>query len=318
MRISASNQSDDLTASQPNEYLELKKFIVWVLITMLPLIAISTIVSILSGSLAIFGMALDCGVSLIQHFFNLFAIIIILRQNCFSFPYGTGKLENFSGLLYAIIVIPISLLIMYSAFKRYLDPPATIDLGMAQIPVFLSIIRSGVLMVWVLRMCRRFSDHSPMTYSYFVSFKFAITQDLSIVAGLLIGLWVQSSGNIGAAIIFDLVIGVSVAIYMLYIAVGLLGKNFRSLIDLPLPEADQLKILNALTMDFDAYEGIGNIYSHLSGSCRYIQIEMHFDSATSAEEIELLRQRLEQRLRGSFNKLVFHLIPFVQKTSNAG
>ena len=318
MNISTSyaDRSEHVVTAQSNEYLELKKYIIWVLITLVPVVAVSVTIGISSGSLAIFSVALNFGIGLVYHALNLFSITLILRQNNFNFPYGTGKLENFSGFLCAIIIIPLSLIIIYSALNRYLYPPTTINLELAQVVVILSVFRSGVFVAWVLRLRRRFADYSPMMHTYFIDFKLNLIRDLSIIVGLLVGLWLQSSGQPEWAIAVDLAMGVSVAIYMFYSAVGMLVKNFRSLIDLPLPETDQLKILNALAMDFDAYEGVGNIYSQLSGSSRFIQIEMYFNNETTVEEIEPLRQRIEQRLKGHFSKLVFHLIPLVQKPSS--
>lgn len=65
-------------------------------------------------------------------------------------------------------------------------------------------------------------------------------------------------------------------LYLFYCAIGVLVKNFRSLIDLPLPEADQHKILKTLVEDFDNYEGIGNFYTQLSGSTCFVQLELYF------------------------------------------
>lgn len=307
------NTEGYMTTKDSREYGDLKKYIFWVLATLAPLTAISIATGIISDSLTIFTIALDCGASLILHCFNMVAIIVIQRRNSFNFPYGTGKLENFSGFLYALIVIPMTLVIIHSALGRYLHPSATINLGLAQITVILGIIRAWALLAWASRLCRRYPDYSPMTHSYYVNLKLTLIRNLSILAGLLCGLWLFSSGYLRAAVALDLIIALLVALYMLYSAIGVLIKNFKSLIDLPLPEADQYKILKALVADFDTYEGIGNFYTQLSGSTRFVQMEIYFKGTTSVEEIESLRRRLEERLQEHFSKLVFHLIPLVQR-----
>lgn len=313
MNAASIHTDDPGTPNDAQEYLDLKKYIFWVLATLAPLTAISVVIGFFSNSLTIFTTALDCGASLILHAFNMVSIIVIQRRNSFNFPYGTGKLENFSGLLYALIVIPMTLIIIHSAIGRYLHPPATIDLGLAQISVVLATVRAWALLSWASRLCRRYPDPSPMTQSYYVNLKLTLILNLSIIVGLLFGLWLLSSGHLRAAIAVDLIIGVSVALYMFYSALGVLTKNFRSLIDLPLPETDQYRILNAMVADFDHYEGFGNIYTQLSGSTRFVQMEIYFKGATSVDEIEALRGRLEERLKGHFSKLVFHLIPLVQE-----
>lgn len=299
---------------QKREYLELKKLISWVLGTLILMTLLTVVVGIYSDSLAISAVAVDAGTSLVLHLFNLVIIGIILRQNSFSYPYGTGKLENFSGFLYAALVLPGALLIIVAAVRRYLHPPAAIDFGPAQAMLILWLIRDLPLLFQAARICRRHPDHSPMTESYLVNMKITVVYSVAILAGLIFCSWMFSTGRTGIAVTVDLMIAVLVVVYMCYCAIGLLIRNFRSLVDMPLPETDQYQILNALTADFDAYDGIGNIYSQLSGSTRLIQVEIYFSPSTTAGEIDRLRGRIEERLRGNFRKLLFHLIPLVRFT----
>jgi cation diffusion facilitator family transporter len=238
--------------SQNQEYSDLKRLIFWVFATMIPLTVLTIIIGIISDSLAIDAVAVDFGASLILHLFNLISIGIILRQNTFSYPHGTGKLENFPGFLYAAIVIPGALLIIASAVKRYLHPTTVIAFGPAQALLILCLIRESLLMFWAVRICRRHPYRSPMTQSYLVNMKLSVISSLGILAGLLFGSWMFSIGRIGMATAVDLIIAVAIAVYMCYCAIDLLVRNFRSLIDMPLPERDQYRILNALVGDFDA------------------------------------------------------------------
>jgi divalent metal cation (Fe/Co/Zn/Cd) transporter len=162
-------------------------------------------------------------------------------------------------------------------------------------------------------MCRHFPDRSPLTRSYLLMMKLAVIEDVSIFAGMFLGAWILAAGRGDAAVMTDLIIAFAAASYMIYCAIDTLVLNFRSLVDMPLPETDQCLIIQALTADFDAWEGIGNIYSQLSGSTRLIQIELYVDGDTKAREIEALRCRIEERLRDRFTRLQFHLIPLVKK-----
>ena len=309
------NNDVKITPSDVHEYVELKRYIFWVLATMVPMTVISIVTAIISDSLTMYSVALDYATSLILHIFNMVSVLVIMRRNAFNFPYGTGKLENLSGLMYAIIVIPSSLLFLYFALIRFLRPPDAINLGLAQITMIFEFLRSWWLYVWASRLCRRYAEHSPMTHSYHVNFRIALIGNISINAVMLIGSGLAGIGYLWAAIMVDLIMSLSVAFYMFYCAVGVLIKNFTSLIDLPLPEADQHKILKAMVEDFDAYEGIGNLYTQLSGSTRLVQMELYFTPETTVEEIEHLKMSMEGRLKAHFGKLIFHLIPLVQKKS---
>ncbi len=307
------NNDAEVMLSDSQEYVDLKKYIFWVLATLVPLTAISVAVGMLSKSLTLFTVVIDCGAGLILHTFNMASIIVIQRRNAINFPYGTGKLENFSGFLYAIIIIPMALLIIYSAINRYLHPPVSINLGIVQIPVVLGALRAWILLIWASRICRKYPGHSPMTNAYYVNQKLVLIRNISIVGVLLFGFWFSSYGYLWVAIAIDTVVGVLIALYLSYCAYGVLTRNFKSLIDLPLPESDQYKILQALVADFDEYEGIGNFYTQLSGNTRFVQMELYFKNMTTVEEIESLRMRLEEKLKGHFSKMKFHLIPLAQK-----
>lgn len=297
------------------EYRELKKLISWVLLSLLMMTALTIFTGIITDSLAIDAVAFDAGASLVLHLFNLICVGVILRQNSFNYPYGTGKLENFSGFLYAVILLPGAGIIIYSAVKRYLHPPTTIDFVLAQILLAGWILRDIVLYLWSARICKRHPAYSPMTHSYLINMKISLIYCVALLAGLAAGFWLFSTGRAGIAVSVDLLIAVAVATYMAYCAMALLVRNFRSLIDLPLPESDQLKILHALAAEFDHYAEIGNIYSQLSGSTRLIQIELYVNGDVTAQAIEQLRDRLEKRLQGQFSTLMFHLIPLVRTTA---
>jgi divalent metal cation (Fe/Co/Zn/Cd) transporter len=144
--------------------------------------------------------------------------------------------------------------------------------------------------------------------------KITFITDISICAGLLMGLWMSSVGYIRISTIIDFVIAIMVSVYMLYYSIRLLISNFQSLTDMPLPEKDQYKNLNALIADVDSFKNPGKIYSQLSGNTCLIQIEIYVDHTATIEDIDQLRIRIEGRLKQHFNKMLFHLIPLIQET----
>lgn len=96
-------------------------------------------------------------------------------------------------------------------------------------------------------MCRPFPDCSPMTQSYLLMMKLAVIEDISIFAGTFLGVWIFAAEKDGAAVMTDLIVAFAAASYMIYCAMDTLARNFRSLVDMPLPETDQRLIIHALT-----------------------------------------------------------------------
>jgi divalent metal cation (Fe/Co/Zn/Cd) transporter len=304
----------EVTAPDPGfEYVELQHLIFWTLWSLVLLIGISMVVQFMAGSLTLGAVLIDSATSLLLHIFNTVSIGVILRQNPFSHPYGTGKLENFAGFLYAMLAIPGSLWILFSAYSSFMQPPPTANLGLATLAILLSVIRSVWLLRRVQRMAQRYAHPSPLTTSYLVNLRVSSVTDLTLLIGVFIGFGFSLTRHADLALDFDVAIASLQGFYLLYSAIQVLLANFKSLIDMPLPEADQLKILQALSAHFDAFEDIGNVYTQLSGSTRLVQIELYVKPDTTAEAIGSLSADMHNCLKVHFGKLVFHLIPLVRQ-----
>lgn len=281
-------------------------------------IVLTILIQLTQGSQTVGAILVDSSTSLLLHIFNFFCIGMILRQNPFSHPYGTGKLENLAGFLYAVVSIPGGLWILYSAYSILEQPPASANLGLATLQLLFSTIR-GILLFRMARQIFRCHPHpSPMTSSYLVNMRVTALTNSFLFIGVLLGLAISQTRYAASAVYFDLAIASFKGVYLLYSAIKVLKANFKCIIELPLPEGDQLKIMQALVAHYDAYENVGNVYTQLSGSTRFVQIELYVDPKTTASELQALSDDLEVRLGQHFRKLVFHLIPRVKTTDAPG
>ena len=106
----------------------------------------------------------------------------------------------------------------------------------------------------------------------------------------------------------DLLLAAAYSFFLLLNGLRVIHANFRALLDLPLPEGDQLKILRVLTRHVDAYDDVVNVFSRFSGGRRRVEIELSFPSETPASRIEHLRGRIHGELGELLGPLEFHLI----------
>jgi cation diffusion facilitator family transporter len=295
-------------APQNREYHNLYRFIAWLVGTSLPVTTMVITLGVLSGSLTIIAITMDYGLALVVNIMALVTLGIILRNNPFNYPYGTGKLENFAGFIYGVCIIPLALAVCIAAVKRFLNPPPTINLGPTLL-FFVAVVRLAIFAAWVTRLGKKYPDHSPLLKAYYVDYRASFVNETAIFCGLVFDLVVADMGKIRMAVIIDMVIAALIALYLLYNGCRLIIRNIRALIDLPLEEKFQLEILNCLAKEYEAYAGVGNIYTRMSGTTRLVQIELHFDKDSTIQEIEDLRQRIERRLREKGARVIFHLIP---------
>ena len=291
----------------------LSRVISFSLYTLIPLSALFLVTGILSGSLTIMAITFDCGLGLLIQLVGFFSIRTILKANLYQFPYGTGKLENFSSLFYGALSIPIAIYIIYSSFVRLTSPPVVIAFGIAQLPLIPALIRSVFLWRWTHRLTTQ--CESPMIHSYYIGAKVCTLFNVAVLVGISAGFLLSRFGQAGLSATVDPFLSLFIAFYLLYNGIRLTISNYKSLADYPLSEDDQLKILAALIRQYDKYDNIGNIYTRRSGGKRFIAIELSLSDETSMREIGELNNEILADLEPHFTDIDFSLIPIRSSTA---
>lgn len=285
----------------------LSRVISFSLYTLIPLSAVFLITGILSGSLTVMAITFDCGLGLIIQFVGFFSIRTILKSNIYKFPYGTGKLENFTSLLYGVLSIPTALFVMYSAVGRLMSAPVTVAFGIAQLPLIPALARSTFLCLWTQRLAKK--SESPMVYSYYVGAKICTMFNVAVFFGISVGFLLSKAGQTHIAVFVDPLLSILIAVYLLYNGVQLTVSNFKSIADFPLREDDQLKVIAALTEQYEKYDDVGNIYTRMSGDRRFITIEVYLNDGTRMKEIGELEDAMRASLEKHFSNMHFSLAP---------
>jgi cation diffusion facilitator family transporter len=291
------------------ELQDLRLIVDWGMGTLIPLTLLFVIVGLVAGSLTIFTVAFDYGLSVIVNVFAFVAIRIMLKKNVFTFPYGVGKLENFTSLLYGALLMPTGGFLIYAAISRFFHPPDDILFEVGQIPMAISLIRSIGLLMMTSRMLRRDPMQTTLISSYFVNYKVAAVTDVGVIISLGLALLFERTHLHGMALMIDPTVTILLAGYMLVNGCRLIVKNFKALMDLPLPEEDQLKILEVLTREYANFEDIGLVYTRRSGNTRFVELELVFDSQTALVNIAEIEQRLKVGMSAYFPDVSFRLIP---------
>jgi len=160
----------------------LKRLVDLAFYSLIPLALLSLIVAMLSNSLTILSMSIDYGLSFIVQLFAFQSIRAIMQSNVIKFPYGTGKLENFSGFMYGTLAIPTGLYIIYISVCRLIGPAQIVSLSIAQLALFPSLTRSFYLFLHSRKL--KCQIESPILESYCVNFKIATLFDVSILLAL--------------------------------------------------------------------------------------------------------------------------------------
>lgn len=301
-----SGKADDVSSLR-----ELRNYIYFIAVSIIPVTAIYVYASLASGSVSIAALMLQCGVSVVANLFTVISIRAMLRKNVFTFPYGTGKLENFIGFMTGTLMLPVSAMIYYSTLNSLLAGRHEVHFAIANLAMVPSLLRDSLLLAWSRNLIKKSVSPSPIVKSFYTSYKVSSIVTLSGICSLLVALWLTRLDHGDMGIMIDLALAFVLATYMATSAVILIRINFRSLIDLPLAEIDQLKIMKVISNYYDLFDNLGTIYTRTCGNTKIIEAELHFNGEAALEHIRLLTVRMNADFAAVFNDFEFRLIPVV-------
>ena len=285
---------------------ELEKLSRIALVALLPLTAAFVLTGYLANSLTIGSMALENGASIIVQLFAYQSIRAMRSADPIRFPHGTGKLENFSGFLYGALTIPTACYILFHAVQNLIHPADHVAFGLAQLPLLPSLLVNIYIFRFALRLSRR--HESPLVQSYLIDYRVAVWFDAIVILAMAAGLALNLVGARSYAAYIDPAFSVGIALYMLRAAVGQLLSNFRVLIDLPMPEPEQLQIMRVLAEEFEAYEQVGSIRTRRSGTQRLVEIELYFTGSVDVKAVSALNARMQEKLHGKLGDVKLSIL----------
>jgi len=285
---------------------ELEKLSRFALLALLPLTAAFVLTGYFANSLTIGSMALENGASIIVQLFAFQSIRAMRSADPIRFPHGTGKLENFSGFLYGALTIPTACYILFHAVQNLIHPADHVAFGLAQLPLVPSLLVNIYIFRFALRLRRR--HDSPLVESYLIDYRVAVWFDAIVILAMAAGLGLNLVGARSYASYIDPVFSCGIALYMLRAAVGQLLSNFRVLIDLPMPEQEQLQIMRVLAEEFDAYDQLGSIRTRRSGTQRFVEVELYFDGSVDVKAVSALNARMQEKLHGKLRDVKLNIL----------
>jgi ferrous-iron efflux pump FieF len=290
------------------ESVQLYRLLRWGLYTEAPMTVMFTVMAVLTGSAALVAIAIQSGVALVVNAFAVYAMRQVLKENVYSFPYGAGKLENFSAFLCGVLYVPSGLYVMFDGIDRLVHAP---DVGyvLSLIPVAISLTRGVVLYTIAARMARATTNPSPLLVSYKLDYRIGCLTDGGVMVSFACAWLLIRAGlpQIGDRI--DPAVALAIAAYMILVGIELVRHNFRALIDLPLAEREQMTILRVLAHHYSDYDLVGTVASRESGKRRFVEIELGFDGDKSVEHVHALSRHMEKDLAAEMPGLHFRIVP---------
>ena len=249
------------------------------------LIVLKVVVTAITGSISILAQAADSFLDLFAIAITAFAVGIAVKPADEEHPFGHGKVENMAAIVQAVLIFVAGGLIIYSAVHRMMAG-VTVELTEAGIGVMLvSIIASIFLSRHLLKVSRAVDSIALEATAR------NIAADVYSAAAVLAGLLAIRLTGLN---ILDPIIAILIALFILKVAYDVLRQSFGGLIDVKLPEAEEVEIKACIVEHYSEVVSFHKLRTRKAGSQRHIDLHLVMPKDASVEEAHNMCDHLEQ------------------------
>ena len=168
-----------LAAATTDDDRRLYRLMLWGYFSLFPFTVMFIVMAALANSSAVVVYTVQSAISITVQTFSIYAIRQVMGGNQFRFPYGAGKLEDFSAFLCGVLYVPSGLYMAYDAAMRLVHPQH-VGYVLSLIPICLSATRMVVLYLLVRRLARQVKAPSPLLHAYLLDYRVGLLSDVGV------------------------------------------------------------------------------------------------------------------------------------------
>jgi cation diffusion facilitator family transporter len=220
-----------------------------------------------TGSVSLLSDALESSVNLAAALIAFVALTVADRPADQSHAYGHDKAEYFSSGVEGTLILVASILIIYTAVRRFLHPMQLTDLSLGLgIALAASGINLGVAR-FMLRMAKR---HDSIALEADAQH---LMTDVWTSVGVVAALGVVALAPPGWTIL-DPIVAVFVALNIIRTGMSLIRRSMAGLMDSSLSETEIQQIEEAIRSSADPSTAFHSLRTRKSGSRRFVELHV--------------------------------------------
>ncbi|RLA75939.1 MAG: cation transporter [Epsilonproteobacteria bacterium] len=265
------------------------------------LVVIKMTVGVLSGSIAVLASAIDSFLDLTVSLFNYFALHNAEKNPDENFNFGRNKIEPLAAVIEGTVIIISALFILYESLIKFTHPREVSFMGESIAVMLVSLVITIALVVFLNYVAKK--TNNMVIKADALHYKTDIFSNGAVLVAL--GL-IQITGEE----LIDPILGVGIAIFMIYSSIPIIKEGVLMLLDAALPEEDIQKIKNILHKSIAINET--NDYHFLqtreSGSHVFVSVHVVFNVSISLYDAHLISDKLELDMKNLFEDKKLHIM----------
>jgi cation diffusion facilitator family transporter len=244
-------------------------------------------VGVTSGSVAVLSDGIDSLEDFIASGIALASVRYGARPPDAGHPYGHGRAETIAATIQAVLIAGGGVFILFNAVRRIIDPPTSIDSGVAIVVMLIAAAANFALVRYTSRIARE--TNSPAIASEARHLMTDVVQAGAVSLGLVVVL-------ITDEVAFDGVIAFALGCYLLWIAGGILRSSIGDVLDASL-EPEEVEDLRRLIDEASGHRaGFHGLRTRRTGQVRHIDFHMTFPGAMTVEQSHAVIDGVEARI----------------------
>ncbi len=265
-------------------------------------IILKSIAAYLTGSVGLFSDAIESFVNLAAGLIALYVLIISVVPPDENHPFGHSKAEYFSSMIEGFLILVAAVSIGYASILKILNPGQIEELGTGlAISMIASILNLGVGIV-LLRAGKKINSITLIADG-----KHLLT-DVWTTFGVIIGLIVVKYTGL---IIIDPILGIVVAINIIYTGVKLINDSVSGLMDSALPMQEKNRIMEIVKQSCTNDLEFHSFYTRQAARKSFIFFHLLVPGEWEVLKAHDLTILLEKNIKSEFphSEIFIHLEP---------
>ncbi len=269
------------------------------------LVFLKLAVGILSGSIAILASAIDSLLDLIVSLFNYFALHNAEKNPDEKFHFGRSKLEPLAAVIEGTIISLSALFILYEAISKILHPITTRHISEGIMIMIASFVITALLVLFLNYVAEK--TKNMVIKADALHYKTDLFSNGAVLLALLI---IHYTGQE----LIDPILGIGIAIYMIYAALPIIKEGVLMLLDVALDKEDIDKIIQVLEEEPEI-TNYHYLQTRVSGSHIFISFHAVFNNEISLYNAHTIADKVEIKIKQLFDDdkkvhILVHMDPY--------
>lgn len=253
-----------------------------------------------SGSTSVLASLMDSFMDIAASLVNFFAIRYALTPPDEDHPFGHTKAEGLAALMQSGFILGSGLILILQVAERLMNPDE-----LTAIPESLGVMGFSTLMTVLLVMYQRWvwkKTGSLAVKSDSAHYVSDILTNIAVVVALV-------AAYMGFYWL-DPVVGLLIAVILVYSAFGILREALTMLMDSAMGEEDELQLKQLIEQTPDVF-GYHDLKTRQSGVMQFIQFHLELEAGQSLQQAHDIGDELEKRIVKAFpqSHVIVHYDP---------